>query len=62
MLRLLLGDLLGKPDIAQRAELVHRGPRRDRIGLAAGILHRLDRVLPALADADIEAVIDQPAD
>jgi hypothetical protein len=35
---------------------MYRGAGRDSIRLAAGIPHRLDRVLPALADANIEVV------
>src|SRR5690606_6563794 len=51
---------LGKADIAQAAKLVYRGAGRDRVGLAARCLDLRDGVLPAVADADIETVIDQP--
>ena len=38
---------------------MHRGAGRDRIGLAALGLHIRDRLFPALADADVEAFVDQ---
>src|SRR6202030_3152369 len=42
---------------AAPAIFVHRGAGRDRIGPAALGLHLLDRLLPALADADIETFV-----
>ena len=56
---LLRPHLLGEADIAEPAQPVDRGAGRDRIGLAAPCLHVLDRALPALADADVEALVDQ---
>ena len=35
------------------------GAGRDRIGLAARGFHLVDRLLPALADADVETFVDQ---
>ena len=35
-----------------------RGTRRDTVGYAAGIPHRLHRLLPALSDADVEPVVE----
>src|SRR5262249_60309348 len=60
-LRLLGAHLLSKADIAESAVLVHRGAGRDGIGLPARILHRLDGVLPALTETDVEAVGDDAA-
>jgi hypothetical protein len=46
-------------DIAEPAQPVDRCARRDRIGLAAPGLDVRERPLPALADADVEAVVDE---
>src|SRR5277367_2020228 len=46
-------------DVAEPAVFVHRGAGRDRVGLAALGLHVLDRLLPALADPDVESIVDQ---
>ena len=40
---------------------MHRCTGGDRVGLAALILDGLDSVLPALADANVEAVVDKAA-
>src|SRR5205823_3005104 len=50
----------GKSDIAEPAIFVYGGAGGDRIGLAARGLHFGNRLLPALADADVKAVVDQP--
>ncbi len=59
-LLLLLAHLLGEADIAETAELVHGGAGGNGVRLAARRLDLVDRLLPALADADVEAVVDQP--
>ena len=51
--------LLGKAYVTQATKLVHRGTGRDGIGLAALCLHILQRLFPALADADVEARVNQ---
>ena len=56
---LLRPHLLGEADIAEPAELVHGGTGRNRIGLAALGLHILQRLFPARADANVEALVDQ---
>ncbi|MEY9477402.1 hypothetical protein ABH981_001615 [Bradyrhizobium ottawaense] len=38
---------------------MHGGAGGNRVGLAARRLHLVDRLLPALADADVEAVVDE---
>src|SRR5579872_5916744 len=59
---LFLGaDFFGEADIAEAAIFVHRGAGRDAVGLAAGVLHRLDRFFPALANADVESIRDDAA-
>ena len=58
-LLLLRPHLLGEADVPEPAELVHRGARRDGIGLPALRLHVLDRPLPALPNPDVEALVDQ---
>src|SRR6185312_15082368 len=55
---LLRPHLLGKTDIAEPAIFVHRGARRYRVGLSPTCDHVRDRVLPALADADVKALTD----
>ena len=57
---LLRAYLLGEADITEPAEFVHRCAGRNRIGTPALGLDLLERVLPAFADADVEAVLDQP--
>src|SRR5699024_9772208 len=54
-LLLLLGDLIGPAREAETAELVLRGSGRDRVRLPSGLLDLGQGVLPARADADVEA-------
>ena len=54
-LGLLRGDLAHPVREAQAAERMVGGAGGDRIGLAAGRLDRLQRLPPAVADADVEA-------
>ena len=55
---LLRAYFFGKADIAKAAILVHRGTRRNRIGLAALGLHVRDRRFPTFPDADVEPFVD----
>ncbi|SKV16849.1 Uncharacterised protein [Mycobacteroides abscessus subsp. abscessus] len=48
------GDLIGPIGEAQSAVLVFGRPRRDGIGLAAGIFDGGECLFPRLTDADIE--------
>src|SRR5208337_4147036 len=57
---LLRAHLLGESDIAETAVFVHRGAGRNRVGPSAMRLDVLQRVLPALANADVETVVDEP--
>ena len=56
---LLRPHLLGETDIAEAAVFVHRGACRNSVRAPALRLDVLQRILPALANADIEAFIDQ---
>ena len=56
---LLRPHLLGEPDEAEAAEFVVGGAGGDGVGLAALPAHILEGVLPALLEADAEALIDQ---
>ena len=58
-LPLLRAHLLGEADEAETAVLVHRGARRNRIGLAALCSHVIQSALPARPDPDVEAFVDQ---
>ena len=57
---LLRAHLLGEADIAESAVLVHRRAGGNRVGPPALRLDLLERVLPALADADVKTVVDEP--
>ena len=57
----LCADLFRKPDVAEPTELVHRCAGRNSVRFATGVPNRLDRVLPALANPDVETVLDNPA-
>ena len=54
-LALLLGHLVGPASEAEPAERVVGGAGRNRIRLAARLLDRRERVLPAPSDPDVEA-------
>src|SRR5699024_6887562 len=52
---LLLGDLIRPVRESEASELVLRGSGRDRVRLPSGLLDLGQGVLPARADADVEA-------
>src|SRR5699024_5083883 len=54
-LPLLLGDLIGPVRESEASELVLRGSGRDRVRLPSGLVDLGQGVLPARADADVEA-------
>src|SRR5262249_19833448 len=58
-LRLLMSHLLGETDIAEAAELVHRGASGNCVRLATPRFDFLECGGPACADADVEAFLHQ---
>ena len=58
-LRLLVGDLAGPACEPVAAERMVGGAGRDGVGLAATLADVVERLLPALAEADVEAGVGQ---
>ena len=58
--RLLVGDLAGPAGEPVAAERMVGGAGRDRVRLAAALADVVERLLPALAEPDVEARVGQP--